>query len=85
MYADNMFSLKISVSKDGELLGFFFFFKLWMLLSNAALSFSFENQCLICCSQGVKKFTWLKSVCSQRKTLGPCPGVSVPGAGEVWK
>ena len=39
----------------------------------------------MCCSQGVKKFTWLKSVCSQRKAVGLCPGVSVPGDGEVWK
>ena len=85
MYADNTFSLKISVSKDGELLGGFFCFKVQVLLSNAALSFSFENQCLICCSRGVKKFTWLKSVCSQRKAVGLCPGVSVPGDGEVWK
>lgn len=32
MYADNMFSLKISVSKDGEQLGFFFFLTLDALI-----------------------------------------------------
>ena len=84
MYADNTFSLKISGSRDGELSRSCFFLTPEALIK-CRIVFSFENQCLICCSQEVKKFTWLKSVRRQRKTWGPCPGVRVPGDGQVWK